>query len=137
MRAGATWRGSPNNWLLPRLATRKKRLQISSFTNTPSWKALARAANQEMLYAIAYRFDSNSATHATPFAAEQFVEARGDNIIVHSEPQGPRPDPYVVLAIVTTLLLEYAGRFTNQSELEPKLRLLRQRMERLRPPTLP
>ena len=52
-----------------------------------------------MLYAIAYRFDSNSATHATPFAAEQFVEARGDNIVVHSEPQGPRPDPYVVLAM--------------------------------------
>ena len=122
---------------LPRLAARKRRLKLSSFKRVPSWKDVAHASGQEMLYTIAYRFDSNSATHATALAVEQFIESRGELIVVHAEPQGPRPDAYVVLAVMLVLLLEYAGRFADQSALDPELRVLRERMERLRPPALP
>ena len=65
------------------------------------------------------------------------METRGDSIVVHAEPQGQRPDAYVVLAVVLVLLIEHAGRFTDQSALEPELRQLRKRMERLRPLALP
>jgi len=69
------------------------------------------------IYSLTYRFDSNSAAHPNPLALEQFLEARDGDVLIHATPQGPRPDPYIVGAVLLIALVELAGERGDHSEL--------------------
>lgn len=84
-------------------------------------KTRAEVGEAEMIYALAYRFDSNSAAHPNPLALEQFLETGNGDITIRATPSGPRPDPYVVGTALLLALVGLAGERVDHSELHPEV----------------
>lgn len=97
----------------------------------PGFQERAAVGGGSDIYSLTYRFDSNSAAHPNPLAVEQFLEQRADGIEVLATPNGPRPDPYVVGAILLAALVELAGERVDHQELEPGLNEIRTQIEGL------
>jgi Family of unknown function (DUF5677) len=117
---------------LPRYRQRLEKLRVKRMTRMPRFQDRAAVAGAGDIYALTYRFDSNSAAHPNPLALEQFLERRPDGSIeVMATPKGPRPDPYAVGAILLAALVDLAGQHLEQEELEPELTEIRTRIERL------
>src|SRR5207247_2041155 len=100
-------------------------------TRMPPFQDRAAVGDAGDIYSLTYRFDSNSAAHPSPLALEQFLERRTDGIEVLATPKGPRPDPYVVGAILLAALVDLAGERLDQRELAPELTEIRTRIESL------
>jgi len=116
---------------LPRYKSRLEKLKVKQLTRMPSFQARAEVGGAADIYSLTYRFDSNSAAHPNPLALEQFLEERGNNIRIRATPKGPRPDPYVVGAVLLLALLDLAGEQVEHSELAPHLEELSARLQAL------
>lgn len=97
----------------------------------PGFRVRADVGGASDIYSLTYRFDSNSAAHPNPLALEQFLEARPDGIVIRAMPSAPRPDPYVVGAVLLATLLDLAGERLDQDELRPGLDQIRVRLKAL------
>jgi hypothetical protein len=97
----------------------------------PSFQTRAEVGGGGDIYSLTYRFDSNSAAHPNPLALEQFLEERAEGILIRATPKGPRPDPYVVGAVLLAALLDLAGERVDHQELEPGLAQIRARLQAL------
>jgi hypothetical protein len=83
----------------------------------PLFEARAEVGGAEMIYALAYRFDSNSAAHPSPLALEQFLEPRNGDILIRATPRGPRPDPYAVGSALFLAVVDLAGERVDHTAL--------------------
>jgi hypothetical protein len=117
---------------LPDIDRRKRALRVRQLSRMPSFADRAKVANMPWVYSLAYRFDSNAAAHPTPLTIEQFLEARADGVAILQTARGRRADPYYVGALLMLVLLEFAGRHVDHTELEPRLANVRAEIERLR-----
>jgi hypothetical protein len=116
---------------LPRYQQRLEKLKVQRLNRMPSFQARAEVAGGEGIYSLTYRFDSNSAAHPNPLALEQFLEERTEGIRILATPKGPRPDPYVVGAVLLAALLDLARDRVDQQELEPGLAQIAARLQAL------
>jgi Family of unknown function (DUF5677) len=116
---------------LPRYRARLKKLRIKQLTRMPTLETRATVGAAAMIYSLTYRFDSNSAAHPNPLALEQFLEVRDEDILVRATPKGPRPDPYVVGAVLLLAVVDLAGEIVDHTALEPGLAGLRERVQAL------
>jgi Family of unknown function (DUF5677) len=115
---------------LPHLPRRLKRLRPTSYPNEaraistslvdrlPAWRELAKVARLEGVFHVVYPFESRSAVHLYPLGLEQFLEVGDAGVIVHSEPQSNRPDPYPVGAALFALVLEQASEQLTDFDLQ-------------------
>lgn len=87
----------------------------------PPFEKRADVGGAEMIYSLAYRFDSNSAAHPNPLALEQFLEPRNGEILIRATPRGPRPDPYAVGAALFLAVVDLAGERVDHAELAAEL----------------
>jgi Family of unknown function (DUF5677) len=77
----------------------------------PSLEIRARETGNLDLYNFAYRFDSQTAVHPTPFAADQVLQEIGDRVRIRAEPAARREyaDPYASAAVAFLDLLDAAA----------------------------
>lgn len=116
---------------LPRYRQRLEKLSVKRMTRMPGFQERAAVGGGSDIYSLTYRFDSNSAAHPNPLAVEQFLERRADGIEILATPNGPRPDPYVVGAILLAALIELASERVDHQELEPGLNGIQTQIEGL------
>lgn len=107
--------------LLPRYRARLNKLKVDQVTRMPSFEKRAEVGDAELIYSLTYRFDSNSAAHPNPLALEQFLQAANGDIVIRATPAGPRPDPYVVGAVLLLALVELAGERVDHTAIGGEL----------------
>lgn len=116
---------------LPRYKARLETLKVKQVTRMPGFDERAQVAGAAMIYALTYRFDSNSAAHPNPLALDQFLEPRNGDVLIRATPKGPRPDPYAVGAVLLIALVDLGGEQVDHSQLEPGLAQIRDRLQAL------
>jgi len=82
----------------------------------PSLERRARETGNHGLYEFAYRFDSQTAVHPTPFAVDQILGQTDDMIEVLGEPSADREyaDPYATAAVAFLDILDAAASVTPE-----------------------
>jgi Family of unknown function (DUF5677) len=127
---------------LPRLKRRLRKLRPVTFkpggqvkaghiNQMPGFLERAKVAGLEDIYALIYPFDSRTVVHPSPLALEQFLESRSDGVVVHAEPQRPRPDPYGVGAVVFAILIDVASELLPDFDLQTQTEALLPRLSRI------
>jgi hypothetical protein len=117
----------------PRRRERLKALKVDRVEHMPTFAKRASVAGVEMIYALSYRFDSNSAAHPNPLALEQFVsDAPEGGILINEAPSDLRPDPYVTGAWLLLALVDLAGERIDHTDLAPGLARITARLQALR-----
>lgn len=97
-----------------------KPIKTTHINRLPGYSEQARVAGLGETFAVIYPFESRAAVHPYPLGLEQFLESRTAGVIVHSEPQTARPDPYAVGAASFALVLELASGQLADFDLQPE-----------------
>lgn len=118
----------------PRYTDRLTKLNVRRVNKMPTLRERADITGLEMIYELNYRFDSNSAAHPSPLAAEQFLEQLSDGtVVITAEPTAPRPDPYASGAVLFVMLLNLTGEYVDHSAIEAGIERVQRKLEALRP----
>jgi Family of unknown function (DUF5677) len=84
----------------------------------PHLREMARLSGLISIYEIGYRWESNTAAHASSLAVEQLLQPGSEEgAVIASSPVGQLPDPYAVGATLLAMTLSEAG------EIVPALRV--------------
>lgn len=107
---------------MPECEERLARLGVGKQVNRmPGLKEQAGVAGLSYAYALAYRFESNMASHPSPAAIEQYIEAVDGGWRILDAQDGRRPDSYLHVGFLFKSVLEATADVVRFDGLEETL----------------